>query len=61
MLFFKGALKVSPLENELWNKHGSLEEYKTISQVKQTAEGILGDVKVKRRLFYRYSLVWIKK
>ncbi len=60
-LFLKGSLKVTPAETALWNKHGALEEYHTISEVKRTAEGILGDVKVKRKLFFRYSLIWIKQ
>jgi ubiquinone/menaquinone biosynthesis C-methylase UbiE len=59
-LFFRGALKVTFIERQTWGRHGALEEYKTITEVKQTAESILGEVKVKRKLFYRYTLTWIK-
>jgi len=61
MQFIRGAAKVTPIEVETWRKHGALEEYRTINEVKKLAEGMLGDVKIKRRLFFRYTLVWIKK
>jgi len=42
----------------VWAEHGEHEEYMTLSAVRAAAEGELPSAKVKRRLYFRYTLLW---
>lgn len=55
-----GQVKSSPLENKLWHEHGSGDEYLPFEDIKTIAHQHLPGAIVKRRLLWRYSLVWEK-
>lgn len=50
----------SALENQLWHAHGSGDEYMLFEEIKRIASQYLPGVKVRRRLLWRFSLVWEK-
>ncbi|KUO70564.1 MAG: hypothetical protein APF77_22050 [Clostridia bacterium BRH_c25] len=61
MLFKTGHLRKSEEEIKAWDEHGKHDNYLTIKEVKQACRNILPGAKVKRHLFWRYSLVWKKQ
>ena len=58
MLIMNGRLKVSKNECEAWAGHFQYDKYLTIIEVKNIAKKILGKAKIKRHLFWRYSLIY---
>ena len=58
MLIMNGRLRVSKNEREAWAGHFQYDKYLTIVDIKNIAKKILGKVKIKRHLFWRYSLVY---
>ncbi len=55
-----GPSTSNPLESKLWYEHGSGDEYLPFEEIKRIAEQYLPGAIVKRRLLWRYSLVWEK-
>lgn len=55
-----GQSTSTTLENELWHAHGSGDEYLPFEEIKQIASQYLPGVEVKRRLLWRFSLIWEK-
>ena len=55
-----GQSQSTPQENTLWNAHGSGDEYLLFEALKKMATQHLPGATVKRRLLWRYSLVWEK-
>lgn len=45
---------------ELWDKHGKHDTYMTINEIRQLAKKRFENVVIKRKLFWRYVLVWKK-
>lgn len=45
---------------EVWERHGKHDTYMAMSEIKSLAEKHLPTAKVKRKLFFRYLLVWQK-
>lgn len=45
---------------EVWEKHGEHDTYMTIDEIKLFVKKHIPTAKVKRKLFWRYSLVWEK-
>ena len=58
MLIMNGRLRVSKNEREAWAGHFQYDKYLTIVDIKNIAKKILGKVKIKRHLFWRYSLIY---
>ena len=58
MLIMNGRLRVSKNEREAWAGHFKYDKYLTIVDIKNIAKKILGKVKIKRHLFWRYSLIY---
>lgn len=50
----------TPEENRLWNAHGSGDEYLPFEELKQMVTQYLPGATIRRRLLWRYSLVWEK-
>ncbi|MBX2877781.1 MAG: class I SAM-dependent methyltransferase [Saprospiraceae bacterium] len=55
-----GTSRSTPRENKLWNEHGSGDEYLPFEEIKSIAHQYLPGAIVKRKLLWRYSLVWEK-
>lgn len=45
-------------EREAWGAHATYDDCPTMAQIRQTAKQALGNVKIKRHLLWRYSLVF---
>lgn len=53
-------IRQTPEETEYWKEHSKHDKFMTIKEIKSIAIKILPGAKVKRHLFWRYSLVWHK-
>ncbi len=56
----RGSFRNTKEERDAWKDHFQYDQYSTINEVKETAQRILGKVKIKRHLFWRYSLIYRK-
>lgn len=45
---------------QVWERHGMHDKYMTMDEISSLANKYLSDVKVRRKLFWRYLLVWEK-
>jgi len=45
---------------EVWERHGKHDTYMTMGEIKLLAKKHIPTAKVKRKLFWRYLLVWQK-
>ena len=60
-LIYNGRLYKDDVHaKEVWEKHGQHDTYMTIDEVRALAEKNLQGAKVKRKLFWRYLLIWQK-
>lgn len=47
--------------NEIaWSNHGKHDRYHTVKEISNIASKTLPKIKIKRKLFWRYLLVWKK-
>lgn len=53
--------KDDPHTSDVWRKHREHDSYMTIREIRILAAQHISDVKVRRKLFWRYSLIWKKK
>jgi ubiquinone/menaquinone biosynthesis C-methylase UbiE len=53
--------KDGPHAAAVWRKHGAHDAYMTLREIRRLADAHLPGAVVKRKLFWRYSLVWEKK
>jgi 2-polyprenyl-3-methyl-5-hydroxy-6-metoxy-1,4-benzoquinol methylase len=53
-----GELKVSKEQKEAWAEHFQYDRYLTIKEVKNMVRSKLGKAKVKKHLFWRYSIIY---
>lgn len=60
MLFRTGKLKTSQDHNNVWKGHCEDDEYNSIAELKEMASRQLGNFKIKRHLFWRYTLIYRK-
>lgn len=44
-----------------WRAHGALDHYLTIAEIERAAADALPRARVRRHLYYRYSLIWTKR
>ena len=51
-------LKQTPEEAEYWREHAKHDKFMTIKEIRNIADEVMPGAKVKRHLFWRYSLVW---
>jgi hypothetical protein len=58
MLIKTGKLRTSKNEREAWAGHSQYDKYLTIIEIKNIAKRILGYAKIKKHLFWRYSLIY---
>jgi hypothetical protein len=54
------AERQAPELQKAWEEHGKTEAYPTLAEVRRACETELGDATVKRRLLWRYTVVWRK-
>lgn len=60
-LIKNGRLKKDDAHSkEVWERHGKHDTYMTMDEIKALAQKHIPTAKVKRKLFWRYSLVWQK-
>lgn len=59
-LIINGRAVQSTAEREAWRQHAEHDRYMTFSDIKQQAKQLLPGVKVKRLLFWRYVLYYVK-
>ncbi|MFL0248671.1 hypothetical protein [Candidatus Clostridium stratigraminis] len=45
---------------EVWERHGKHDTYMTIDEINALVQKYIPTAKVKRKLFWRYSLIWQK-
>ena len=53
-------IQLSPEAAEAMREHLRTDEYLTLSQAKEIYKSLLTSVKVRKHLFWRYSVVWEK-
>lgn len=53
-----GKLRKSKQEIEIWDEHGKHDFYLTLEEIKTISSEVLPGAKLKRHLFWRYSLIW---
>lgn len=61
MLAKNGRLRITPEERKVWAFHFKDDHYQTFAQLREQAGAILGNVILKRHIFWRYTLVYIKQ
>lgn len=52
--------KDDPHSKEVWERHGKHDTYMTVNEIKTLAEKHIPGAKIRRKLFWRYVLVWEK-
>lgn len=54
--------KIKPTDEEIqaWKEHGLTDNYLTLSQAKQIFPSVLAKAKIRKHLFWRYSIAWQK-
>ena len=58
---FNGSRAIAPQKvREAWARHGLSDSYLTLDQVRDVCSKLLPGAEVRRHLFWRYSVVWIK-
>ena len=60
MLVKNGRLWVSKEERSVWATHGDDDTYNTIKEISDMSSEVLGEINLKRHLFWRYTLVYHK-
>jgi SAM-dependent methyltransferase len=53
-----GRLRMSADARRLWEEHGRHDVYPTLAEARALAAALLPGARVRRHLFWRYSLVW---
>lgn len=55
-----GHFRDPPEVRAAWAEHGRHDSYLTLSQLRQRCEALLPGAKIRKLLFWRYSLIWKK-
>jgi ubiquinone/menaquinone biosynthesis C-methylase UbiE len=55
-----GRFKESPEVRAAWTEHGKHDTYLTLSELRQRCRMLLPEVKIRKHLLWRYSLMWKK-
>ena len=58
MLMMRRRIRITKEEEETWAGHFRYDKYLTIKEVKRITKNVLGKAKVKRHLFWRYSIIY---
>lgn len=53
--------KDDPHATQVWRKHGEHDRYMTLGEIRALAAKHIPGAKVRRKLFWRYALIWEKK
>jgi ubiquinone/menaquinone biosynthesis C-methylase UbiE len=53
-------IHISDAAKRAWTAHGRLDEYPTIREVRETCDKVLPGARLRRHIYFRYSLVWVK-
>lgn len=61
MLFKNRSLRASEEERKAWEEHSKNDVYMTFKDIKTICEKVMPGAKVRRQLFWRYSIVWRKE
>ncbi len=59
-IFFNNRIRASKKEREYWSEHGKHDKYLSMAELKKTCSNLLPKATLERRLFWRYTLFWIK-
>jgi SAM-dependent methyltransferase len=54
------GLREPPEVRQAWEEHGRYDTYPTLDEVRQACSEAIPGAKVRRHLFWRYSIVWTK-
>ncbi|MFY9618686.1 MAG: methyltransferase domain-containing protein [Pyrinomonadaceae bacterium] len=57
-LLHNGRLKPSPEVQAAWDEHGRHDSYLTVPEVKRLCAEVLPGARIRKHLFWRYSIVW---
>ncbi|NCD10723.1 MAG: class I SAM-dependent methyltransferase [Negativicutes bacterium] len=60
-LIHRGTFSATREEKELWRPHLQYDKYTTLKEIRQIGNSVLGNVEIKRHLFWRYSLIYRKE
>lgn len=61
MLAKNGYIKQSTAEREVWKHHNEDDLYNSIYEIKNITNKVLTDFKIRRHIFWRYTLIYYKK
>ncbi|MBV9772629.1 MAG: class I SAM-dependent methyltransferase [Gemmatimonadetes bacterium] len=56
----RGRLRPPREVREAWNEHARTDVYPTLAEVREASREVLPGARVRRHLFWRYSLIWRK-
>jgi ubiquinone/menaquinone biosynthesis C-methylase UbiE len=61
MKILKGSrLRTSRVVREVWAEHNRSDSYPTMSKIRKLSALVLPGARIKRHLFWRYSITWVK-
>lgn len=56
-----GHIGQSEEAKKAWEGHGELEHYLTIKDIRKICDSVMPKAKIRRHIYWRYSLVWTKE
>ncbi len=57
-LIKNGRLRESEESRQAWTQHGERDSYLTVPDVRRVCESALPEARVRKHLFWRYSIIW---
>ena len=60
LLIKRGIIQVTIEEREAWKDHFQFDEYKTIDALREIGRRVFGEIRIRRHLFWRYSMIYTK-
>ena len=60
-LLKNGQINITEEESKAWEEHAKFDKYSSLGFIKKHAQKAFGKVKIKRHLFWRYSLIATKR
>jgi 2-polyprenyl-3-methyl-5-hydroxy-6-metoxy-1,4-benzoquinol methylase len=60
ILINRRRLKVTKEEKDAWKEHFQYDTYLTLKEINKITKEVLGNAKIKRHLFWRYSIIYTK-
>ena len=60
-LIRNGYVRESKEVKEAWDEHFENEHFLTISDIRKICDSVIPRAKIRKHLYWRYSLIWTKR